>query len=89
MPYIKQIERDEIDIKVAKLAGEIETDGQLNYAISTLLLTNIRYDPKGLSYQKLNNLMGVLECVKQEFYRTTVANYEEVKRKQNGDLDRD
>jgi len=30
--------------------------------------------------------MGVLECIKQEFYRRAVAPYEDKKKEENGDV---
>ncbi len=39
-----------------------------------------------MNYSKANELVGVLECVKQEFYRRQVVPYEEEKIRENGDL---
>ena len=41
---------------------------------------------KGLSYTHLNDVVGVLESAKAEFQRTVVANYEDKKISENGDL---
>ena len=55
--------------------------GQLNYAITNLLLAT---QPK--TYAHYNELVGLLECVKLEFYRRAVAAYEEQKILDNGDV---
>jgi hypothetical protein len=36
-----------------------------------------------LNYEKINQIMGVLACVAQEFYRRVAEPYEEQKRKNN------
>jgi len=41
---------------------------------------------KPLTYSLLNEVMGVLECCKQEFYRRPVADYENKKLDLNGDV---
>ena len=38
------------------------------------------------SFQDLNELIGALECAKQELYRRVVAPYEEDKIEENGDV---
>jgi len=56
-------------------------DGRLNYIV-TVLLKRL-YTPRYFNY---NRAMGVLECVKQEFYRRVVAEYENEKIKENRDV---
>jgi len=58
-------------------------DGNLNYIISTLLY-RIWYDNQ--SYEKGNKLIGVLECAKLELYRRVIAEYENKKTEENGDV---
>ncbi|MDE1855188.1 MAG: hypothetical protein KGH57_02630 [Candidatus Micrarchaeota archaeon] len=88
MPYIKKNDRPEIDALLQPLIGHLKTqkteevDGQINYIMSRLLKDV--YPAKYFSY---NRAMGVLESVKQEFYRRYVAPYEEGKIKENGDID--
>jgi len=97
MPYIDQRSREIVDEALEPIltyfsqAGDIVTyDGEMNYAITRLLLSF--YGGKGVlnngnrGYQAYNRAMGVLECVKQEFYRRKIAPYEEKKMKQNGDV---
>jgi hypothetical protein len=77
MPYIPKTER-----KVA--ARHPVGPGQLNFAISTLLLNYIEFH--GLSYARINDVMGALEGAKQEFYRRVAVPYEDLKIEQNGDI---
>lgn len=58
--------------------------GELNYAITLLLLQYLRY--KGKSYGTVNEIMGVLECAGAEFYRRVAVPYEDEKCHLNGDV---
>jgi hypothetical protein len=79
MPYIKEKQRQKI------AAGEKPADaGELNYAITTLLLDYLQ--AKGESYASYNEIMGVLNCVTHEFYRRGAVPYEDKKIAENGDL---
>ncbi len=79
MPYLKQEDRDRID------DGQIPTTpGELNYLITTLAVEYIMAN--GLSYQKINDVVGALEGAKLEFYRRMAAPYEDEKIKSNGDV---
>jgi hypothetical protein len=89
MPYIEQKDRDKFIQRVEKLSELVNTDGELNYCI-TLLVHKI-LNKRGLKYQNMNNLVGCLECAKQEFLRTVVGPYEDKKIIENGhvsELDR-
>ncbi|MCJ7828554.1 MAG: hypothetical protein MUP81_02305 [Dehalococcoidia bacterium] len=85
MPYIKQERRKELDDALEELAEKIEGVGELNFAVTTLLLRYYDYDC-GESYATFNSIMGVLECAKQEFYRRVLVPYEDKKCKENGDV---
>jgi len=37
-------------------------------------------------YKRYNKAMGVLECIKQEFYRRVISKYEDQKIEENGDV---
>ena len=78
MPYIEKQQREDYVDK------QIETPGVLSYALSQ----EIRYYlfKKPLSYALLNDVVGVLECLKQEFIRQKLNPYEDQKRKENGDI---
>ncbi len=90
MPYIKPDDRqhyeDAINLIVNRLAQRDFPAGDINYVITMIIKGAVRHFGK-VSYAYLNNLMGVLECVKQEFYRRDVVKYEEEKIIENGDLD--
>ena len=87
MPYIKPEFRQLLDPMLAPLIEHLKKenarilDGELNYLI-TKLLKNL-YAAKYFEY---NRALGVLEAVKQEYYRTAVGPYEEQKRLENGDV---
>jgi len=85
MPYVKQNIRAILDPNIASLFAIMgKHPGELNYVITRLLHAHVSLC--GLNYAQLNELMGVLECVKQEFYRTVVAPYENLKANDNGPI---
>ena len=88
MPYIPYGDREQIDMQADFLLEDIRNtfdtdklDGVMNYVI-TYLLKGL-YPPKYFNY---NRAIGMLECVKQEFYRRMVAPYEDTKIEENGDV---
>lgn len=91
MPYINPFRRAEILTKVLKPSGvihqiqieEIETAGELNYAITELL---IAYTKTHKTYQGINDVVGALEGAKSEFYRRVAQPYEDEKCLENGDV---
>lgn len=62
-----------------------QTPGQLNYAITKLIHTYIE-NKGGLYYDNINQVIGVLECIKLELYRVIAAKYEDKKRRENGPI---
>lgn len=79
MPYIGEADRLHLDL------GEHATSpGALNYLI-TRLVSRYVHDV-GLDYDAINDVIGVLECAKAEFYRRVAAPYEDKKREANGDV---
>lgn len=84
MPYIESKERPEIDEAILQAATHISTPGQLNYAISQLVWLYVSM--KGLRYTNFNEAIGVLECAKLELYRKPIAEYENLKCNENGDV---
>lgn len=90
MPYIKAEERKAYDSLVEDIVDAL-TDhgfkfpevGHINYVISKIIWSLFK---QKVSYTVGNNLMGVLECVKQEFYRRQLVPYEDSKIKENGDV---
>ena len=87
MPYIKREDRPRYERLIQQVVGEFadlqpeNLDGHLNYFITRLLVA--LYRP---SYFNYNRVQGLLECIKQEFYRRRVAPYENKKMEQHGDV---
>lgn len=91
MPYIKQENR----IKLKELAADIIIElerlnritpgyaGNMNFLISTIISNILE---KNKSYAMINELVGMLECVKQELYRRIAFKYEDQKAAENGDV---
>ena len=96
MPYIKEDDREELDANIDKLISAIHTIkhsldnphdfsiylGRINYCFSRII-GGLMGSP---SYNKVAMITGVLENVKQEFYRRAATPYEDLKIKQNGDI---
>jgi hypothetical protein len=80
MPYLTQTDRFELD------DGQRQpvTAGELNYAITRLLVAYVRR--QGKRYETLNAVIGAVEGAKSEFYRRVVAPYEDHKCAVNGDV---
>lgn len=88
MPYIKKEIRKKYDKKIDKMFEILTNEhgvqpGELNYVVSKLIWNIFDYAP---SYTSGNELVGVLECVKQEFIRRRLNPYENNKLMENGDL---
>lgn len=80
MPYIKESAKS----RIAKTVDP-EHIGEVNYIITNICLDYL--DKNGLKYENLNALVGVLECAKLELYRRITAKYEDIKIKENGDVE--
>lgn len=81
MPYIKKEDRPQFSsLETIKP----ETAGELNYCITTLTTQYLQKEP--VSYAKINEVIGVLECAKLEMYRRLAAPYEDTKMRENGDV---
>ena len=87
MPYIKPENRAKYErvlnelINVLKSLPAEEVDGELNYVVTKMLK---QIYP--LRYFHINKAIGVLECIKLEFYRRVAAPYEDKKMKGSGDV---
>lgn len=98
MPYIEQENRIFLDPYINTLSDSVKRNapedlninnedlmvllGELNYCITRLCARTIGQP----TYPKIAMITGVLENVKQEFYRRLSAPYEENKIVQNGDV---
>ncbi len=83
MPYIEEKARFMLEGR----CRQVQTAGELNYAVTRLCLDYIHAPSSGMiSYRLLNEVIGALECAKLEMYRRMVAPYEDEKIEQNGDV---
>ena len=78
MPYIEKERRNEL------IDDDPKTAGELNYKITEQCIEYM--DAKGKSYKTINEIIGVLECAKMEFYRRIAVPYENLKAEENGDV---
>lgn len=89
MPYINREDRDTIACAVNELDSRIFTAGDLNFAITKLCLAYLKWIEDARSttgYAALNEVMGVFESSKLEFWRRVVVPYEDEKCAENGDV---
>lgn len=89
MPYVTQSSRyyiTEPSRRSEKVVNvrEIKNAGDLQYAIAYMIKDFV--SRKDLNYQTCNDIMGALAGAQMEFYRRTVAPYEDKKIKENGDV---
>lgn len=83
MPYIKQEERRKFDDAINNL--QLPSDaGELNYLLT--FICDAYLQTKSKKYANINEVIGVLECAKQEFYRRVAGPYEDIKIGENGDV---
>ena len=94
MPYINENARKELDDCIEDMvdclthgndltANEFATIcGEINYTFSRILAKTMGKT----SYTKIAIATGVLENIKQEFYRRVASSYEDQKIVQNGDI---
>lgn len=93
MPYITDNYRRELDAEIEAFIAKVNQihaknpeqtrDGLLNYSFTRIL--NHVY-PK-TKYHELNEIVGVLECLKLEYYRKRIAPYEDIKELDNGPVE--
>lgn len=95
MPYINEMRRQKLDPIVDQLVHALSelqldnfddknnTEGNLNYFISKLI-REVYGNRNNTSYAAINDVVGMLECVKQEYYRKVAAPYENQKEHDNG-----
>lgn len=85
MPYIKINNRERfVNLPLSELGKSDINVGELNFILSTVI--NNYLQTKSVNYNNLNEVIGVLECCKQELYRRIVAPYENIKIIENGDV---
>ena len=88
MPYIARKDRAQYQTAIDELAKLVPPDrmarpGHMNYIMSLLIQ---RVYGGSMRYADHNEVIGLLNCVQQEFYRRFTAPYEDEKIEQEGDL---
>lgn len=59
--------------------------GELNYILTRVALRYVK--AKGETrYQHINDVLGAFDGATREFYRCVAAPYEDIKRRENGDV---
>jgi len=87
LPYIKVGNRSKYNtvlrelLEILKTLPPDEVDGELNYVV-----TRILKEVYPLRYFHINKAIGVLECIKLEYYRRVAAPYEDKKIQESGDV---
>ncbi len=85
MPYIDKKLRKNYDYLINELVSKLksqksdEVDGILNYFI-----TKVIRQVYPMKYFDQNRLIGMLNCIAMEHYRTVLGDYEDEKIKLNG-----
>ena len=96
MPYIDEEERLELDTQIDNMILAIRDNktnlnnphdfsnylGRINYCFSRIIYGVMR----DVSYRNIAMVTGVLENIKQEYYRRVAEPYEDMKIRQNGDI---
>ena len=96
MPYIDEQERVELDSQIDNMILAIRNNktnlnnphdfsnylGRINYCFSRIIYGVMR----DVSYRNIAMVTGVLENIKQEYYRRVAEPYEDMKIRQNGDI---
>lgn len=97
MPYVTKENREKFIIKTAEVPinksinpmeyiGEVaDCAGDLNYTI-TVILKKYLEQKGGDSYSTHNEIIGMLDCCKEEWRRRRLNPYEDSKIQQNGDV---
>ena len=92
MPYIPSPEdRKALDTRIDLLMELFNTPykispGRLNYVLTRIVCKYAQAVYPVLTYSTINEVMGTLACVTQEFYRRVAVPYETRKCKENGDV---
>lgn len=79
LPYIKPIRRQDLNNGDHPI-----NSGELNYVITRTIIEYVRNN--GRSYNTFNDIIGALEGAKLEFARRVIAEYEDKKIEENGDV---
>ena len=85
MPYINKKARSAV-LKYGTTV--INKPGELNYFLTTHIMAYLTRQGhnKKIGYGDYNEVIGVLDCVKEEFRRRVLNPYEDKKREEEGDV---
>lgn len=86
MPYTKQVDRDKADPLISALTHKINSKGDLNYTICELVGQLCLRDG-GLGYTSTSNWIDGVHGAERELTRRLLGPYEDLKCKQNGDVE--
>jgi hypothetical protein len=85
MPYIVSARRESFQDFLEKVKNlRIDSAGELNYLVT--MLGQVYLTQHGISYRVFNEIVGAFECAKIETYRRQIANMEDIKKQENGDV---
>jgi len=83
MPYIAQTDREQFQ-EIGLM--QVETAGELQYCIALLIKQYEKSVTGRMRYQNMNDVMGALNGANLEYYRRSVAPYEDECIRKNGDV---
>lgn len=86
MPYIADFKRQRFEKAFAAMPPAADA-GELNYVLTRVALRYLKAKGGGHSYQHLNDVLGAFEGAKAEFNRRIVVPYENLKIRDNGDIE--
>lgn len=93
MPYIRKEQREMVDKVlqdlIDKVNGMMTSSGEYDAGLVNYVITKILIKTEldnGIKYKRINEIMGILECVKAELYRRVAAPYETDKKEENGEV---
>lgn len=88
MPYIKKDDRKDYErelLELIALLREHDFDaGHVNYVFTRILHEWWYFNS---TYKTICSIMGTCSAVAMEFYRRIASNYEDIKIKENGDVE--
>lgn len=85
MPYITLARKESFQDFLEKVKGlRIDTAGELNFLLT--MLGQVYLTQHGISYRVFNEIVGAFECAKIETYRRQIANLEDAKKQENGEV---
>lgn len=92
MPYITKERANEISDQLSDsyrpfemLQQEINTKGELNYAVSTLMVKYL--NKHGKNYQNISDVIAAAQDAADEMKRRVLAPYEEAKKNDSNNVD--